>query len=54
MQQIIKQLPNINDEENLKSTLEKSFLIPLTVKYLGREIGFEALKPVQSKTAVIH
>ena len=54
MLQFIKQLQDVANNENLEMVPEKSFSIPLCVKYLGHEIGFIRIKPNQSEIAAIH
>ena len=53
MFQHIEQLPNISTKDNLKLAPEKSFFMLLKVKFLGHELGYDTIKPIQSKTAAI-
>ena len=52
--QVIKQLHVFGNEGNLKLEPETSFLMLLSVKYLGDEINFNTIKPIQSKKAAIY
>ena len=48
-----EQFHYIAKEQKLKLALEKSFFVLLTVNYLGHQIGFNTIKPSQSKLAGI-
>ena len=54
MFQLIEQLHLISTKHNLKLAPEKSFFILLKVKFLGHEIGYNTIKPINSKIAAIH
>ena len=54
MFQLIKQLQIISTEHNPKLAPEKSFFMLLKVKFLGHEIGYNAIKTILSKIAAIH
>ena len=54
MFQLIEQLHIISTKNNLKLAPEKSFFMLLKVKLLGHEIGYNTIKPIQSKIAAIH
>ena len=49
MIQLNKTLHEISKQENVKLALEKSFYMPLTVKFLGHEVGYKSIKPIHSK-----
>ena len=51
--QLTEQLTDFADEGKPKKPLEKSSFMPLTVKYLGHEIGFNWNKSIQSKIFAI-
>ena len=53
MFQLIEQLHIIGTKNNLKLAPEKSFFMPLKVKILGHEIGYNSIKPIHSKIAAI-
>ena len=54
MPQIIRQLDDIAIRENLNFVSENFFIILLTVKNFGQEIGFITFKPFQSPNAELH
>ena len=54
MLQLIKQIHGIANKENLDKTSEKSFLMLLSVNYLGHKINFNTNPPMQSKIAADH
>ena len=54
MFQLIEQLHVISTKNNLKLAHEKSFFMPLKVKFLGHDIGYNTIKPIHSKSAAIH
>ena len=54
MFQLIEQLHIISTKTNLKLAPEKSFFRLLKVKFLGHEIGYNTIKPFDSKIAAIH
>ena len=54
MFQLIEQLHIIRAKNNLKLAPQKFFFMLLKVKFLGHEIGYNTIKPISSKTAVIH
>ena len=54
MFQLIEQPQIISNTNNLKSAPEKSFFMILKVKFLGHEIGYNTIKPIHSKIAIIH
>ena len=54
MLQLIKQLYDIAKKESLKLAAQKSLFMLLTVKTLGHETGFIAIRQIQSKIAAIH
>ena len=47
--QLIEHIHDDANERNLNLALEKSFFKLLTLKYLGHEFGFKAIKPIESK-----
>ena len=49
----IKELHKLATKENLKLAHEKSFYMLLKVKFLGHEIGNNAIKPIPSKIEAI-
>ena len=51
--QLFEQLHDIA-KKNLKLAPEKTFSVLLTLRSLGHEIGFNIIKPIQSKIAAIH
>ena len=54
MLDLIEQLHQIRHSKNLEVAPEKSFYVLLTVKFLGHEIGNNAIKPISSKVDGIH
>ena len=50
----IEQLNTISTKHILKLAPEKSFFILLEVKFLGHEIGYNTIKPVDCKVDAIH
>ena len=54
MFQLIEQLHNISTKNNLKLAPQKSFFMLLKVKFLGHEIGYNTIEPIQSKIAAIY
>ena len=54
MFQLIEQLHIISTKNNLKLAPEKSSFMLFKVKFLGREIDYNTIKPIHSKTAAIH
>ena len=55
MFQLIEQLHLISTKNlNLKLAPEKSFFMLLKIKFLGHEIGYNTIKPIDSKFADIH
>ena len=54
MFQHIEQLHIISTKNNLQLAPEKSFFLLLKVKFLGHEIGYNTIKPIHSKIAVIN
>ena len=54
MFQLIEQLHIIGSKNNLKIGPEKSFSMLIKFKFFGHEIGYNTIKPIHSKLAVIH
>ena len=54
MFQLIEQLHIISTKNNPRLAPEKIFFMLLKVKFLGHEIGYNAIKPIHSKIAAIH
>ena len=54
MFQLIQQLHKISLKNNLKLALEKAFFMLLKDKFLGHEIGYNTIEPIDSKIAAIH
>ena len=54
MLQLIKHVNDIANEKNLKLASRNAFFELPTVKYLGRQIGFIRIEPIQPKKAAIN